>query len=59
MTSFKDANLKLDLFVFRSGCFGTGYFYGCMDTILLQSELKSEITVLLDEMHGHTNIKRK
>jgi len=43
----------------RSGCFGTGYFYGCMDSILLQSEMKSEISMLLDEMHGHASAKRK
>jgi len=43
----------------RSGCFGTGYFYECMDTLLLQSEMKSQISSLLDDMHGHASAKRK
>merc|ERR1711997_1119341 len=32
----------------RSDCFGTGFFNECMETILLKSELKSELTNLLD-----------
>ena len=51
------------LFIFvyfcRSGCFGTGYFYACMDTILLKAELKSEVANLLEDMHGQGDIKKK
>lgn len=43
----------------RSGCFGTGYFYACMDTILLKAELKSEVANLLEDMHGQGDIKKK
>lgn len=36
----------------REDCFGTRFFDGCMDTLLVKDELKSEVAAYLDDVHS-------
>ena len=38
---------------YRQDCFGTKFFYGCMEMLLVKEELKNEVANYLDDVHAN------
>ena len=37
--------------LFRNDCFGSRFFYGCMEALLVKDELKTGVAAYLDDFH--------
>ena len=37
----------------RQDCFGTKFFYGCMEMLLVKEELKNEVANYLDDVQAN------
>jgi hypothetical protein len=38
-------------YLLRNDCFGSRFFYGCMEALLVKDELKTEVAAYLDDFH--------
>ena len=36
----------------RADCFGTKFYYGCMEVLLVEEDLKSQVSSILEEAHS-------
>ena len=45
--------MKRAFFLCRQDCFGTKFFYGCMEMLLIKEELRSEVASYLDDVHAN------
>jgi len=41
----------IEFYLFRNDCFGSRFFYGCMEALLVKDELKTEVAAYLDDFH--------
>ena len=48
--SFKNLNEKVS--ISRADCFGTKFYYGCMEVLLVEEDLKKQVSSILEEAHS-------